>query len=84
MSAAARRTHIEKGLAPPKFLPPGFELKDECFVPSKHLQLEPPSSVKTLNFETVPFPYRPQDVEDFPGLAYVTAGDCDMTPAAVY
>eukprot|EP00164_Ancoracysta_twista_P003748 GFYU01005022.1.p1 GENE.GFYU01005022.1~~GFYU01005022.1.p1 ORF type:complete len:372 (+),score=140.86 GFYU01005022.1:150-1265(+) len=63
-------SYVHTPLALHKDQPKGFELLDDHFDEDIHLQLEPPSQVKTLNFENVPFPYENKDREDFPGLAY--------------
>ncbi len=46
---------------------PGQEVR---FDPKKHLQLELPRAVKTLDFNEVPFPYDQKTTSSFPGLAY--------------
>jgi hypothetical protein len=40
------------------------------FDPKQHLQIVPPTAIKTMAFNTIPFPYKAEDAEDFPGIAY--------------
>ena len=48
-----------EGLPPPEAIPPGFALAadEPVFDARKHLQVEPPATVKTLDFVDIPFPY---------------------------
>jgi hypothetical protein len=41
----------------------GTELR---FDPRKHLQIEMPRTVKTLQFDDIPFPYRAEDIDGIP------------------
>eukprot|EP00466_Bigelowiella_natans_P004824 jgi/Bigna1/135047/aug1.27_g9755 len=47
-----------------------MDLEDVPFDLRRHLQYEPPSHVKTLEFKDVPFPYSPEIQRNFPGIAY--------------
>lgn len=58
------------GLKYPHQLVPGMELSGEGFIPEKHLQLEPPTHIKNLNFEDVPFPYSNEQSNIRCNLAY--------------
>ena len=50
--------------------PPHMPLSGECFDPSRHLQMEPPSSVKDLQFCDVPFPFSGAQTKVQRNLAY--------------
>lgn len=59
-------------LAPPSYTLPGMPstLEGLHFDPALHLQLEPPTLVKDLNFQDIPFPYSPEQA--FPRYAYTS------------
>ena len=87
MPSPATFSRFEPGLQPARDIPqgtrvcPSGQLKDRpgnVFDPKQHLQIVPPTAIKTLAFNTIPFPYKPEDVEDFPGMAYVTDSDDDV------
>jgi hypothetical protein len=62
---------VEQGLSPPAQNPAGFDLRTErVFDPDVHLAIEPPSTIKTLEFEDVPFPYEGGLDAHWPGVAY--------------
>eukprot|EP00656_Telonema_subtile_P037214 TRINITY_DN4137_c0_g1_i1.p1 TRINITY_DN4137_c0_g1~~TRINITY_DN4137_c0_g1_i1.p1 ORF type:complete len:137 (-),score=9.32 TRINITY_DN4137_c0_g1_i1:115-525(-) len=67
---AATVSRIEDGLTHSAH-PPRFQLSETPkFVPAVHLAIHPPTKVKTLDFNLVPFPYTGPTVDHFPGLAY--------------
>ena len=59
------------GPHPSEQQPQGWD-RDETVVfdPAKHLQLEPPTHVKDLEFQNVPFPYGPEEASKKRGFAY--------------
>jgi len=62
---------LSTGLQPARDIPAGMVYDTELkFIPDRHLAIQPPATVKTLDFSSVDFPYRPQTSSNFPGLAY--------------
>jgi hypothetical protein len=53
-------------------IPDTFEFTNEeiKFDPKKHLQIELPSSCKSMEFKDLPFPYAESIKKEFPGFAY--------------
>jgi len=68
------RSHqrVESGIDWPQAGDHGFPVNkcEPTYDPCLHLQLEPPQTVKTLDFIDVPFPYTASTLESFSGLAY--------------
>ena len=56
--------------APSSFYPAGMELAGEPFDPTKHLQIEPPTHIKDLQFRNIPFPFDQQQQVIKGNLAY--------------
>jgi len=50
--------------------PEGWKMDDTFFDPDLHLQIEPPTMVKDLNFQNVPFPYSTEEASKKRGFAY--------------
>ena len=72
MSDVVKPSRCEPGLQPVQTMPLGMHLSDEeGFQPAIHLEIQEPTSVTTLEFEKVAFPYLPESLAvDWPGLAY--------------
>lgn len=60
---------VDSGLQPFKLHHPGNST-EVLFDFKRHIQIEMPKTVKTLDFQTTPFPYAPEVRRAFPGLAY--------------
>eukprot|EP00467_Chlorarachnion_reptans_P016060 CAMPEP_0114503178 /NCGR_PEP_ID=MMETSP0109-20121206/9503_1 /TAXON_ID=29199 /ORGANISM="Chlorarachnion reptans, Strain CCCM449" /LENGTH=380 /DNA_ID=CAMNT_0001681177 /DNA_START=241 /DNA_END=1383 /DNA_ORIENTATION=+ len=73
MSSKPRR-YVVEGLSPPKDIPEPYAsarmAEPDRFDPKRHLCIELPQKVKTLDFKNVGFPYSGEAKKDFPGLAY--------------
>jgi len=68
---------------PVEHMPAGWELDEsEAFDPAVHLQLEPPTMVKDLEFKNVPFPYSPEEASKSRGFAYSQPFRC-LSPEGV-
>lgn len=50
------------------------------FVASKHLQIEPPAWVRTLEFKDVPYPYTPEDQAKIKNECGLVSGGFALTP----
>lgn len=56
--------------APPRHFPEGLAISGEHFDPVRHLQLEPPTHIKDLQFKNIPFPFDAQQKKIDGNLAY--------------
>lgn len=65
-----REDYVIEAPKPSSFMPDGYELSGERFIPSKHLQLEPPTHIKDMNFKNVPFPFSGEETRVKGNLAY--------------
>ena len=71
----SRLVHVANGLEPPKETPFSFlgcqpTANEPIFDPEIHLAIEPPTVVRTLSFQDVPFPYKSDTLSDGNEFAY--------------